>query len=64
MIERLVGGVMKGKVIHVELKTAVAPEPDQFVHLVDISGLPKGAMPITLYSPSLTSNPRKAVKAL
>ena len=42
VIERLVCGVMKGEVIHVELKTAVAPKPDQFVHFVDISGAPEG----------------------
>jgi hypothetical protein len=44
-----------------------APSSDRRISLRTSStylGLPYGAMPITLYSPSFTSKPRKAVNTL
>jgi hypothetical protein len=40
--ERLVSGVMKGEILHVELKTTISPEPEQLVHFVDIAGAFEG----------------------
>ena len=44
-IKCLLSGAMKGEVVHIEFEAAITIDPDQLVHLVDISGRPKGSHP-------------------
>ena len=51
--------VVVGEVLHVQLEAAVLAQVDHLAHdPLEVTGLPYGASPITLYSALLTLKPR------
>src|SRR5262249_36981868 len=62
--ERSVRRIVEREVIHVELEAAVAVEPDELLHLVDVTGDPEGRHPHHLVLPLIHLESQNAAHGL